>query len=234
GRRNSRDRRVWPDRRARDPAHRRRPRRRHRSGVVPAVYAPRVPARPQLHAQHRRRTSRDGAPSFGEPLEPLNLLNPLPALFLDRDGTIIEDVGYLDRPDRIDVFPWAVDAIRAINRSGLPVVVVTNQSGVARGAFPESAIAVIHRALDDRLRAGGSRVDAYYYCPHHPDGIVADYALSCDCRKPGRALVDRAARDLGLDPARSFVVGDKWLDIGLARAIGGRGVLVRTGAGKEE
>jgi D-glycero-D-manno-heptose 1,7-bisphosphate phosphatase len=157
-----------------------------------------------------------------------------PAVFLDRDGTMIEDVGYLDRMDRLDVFPWTVDAIRALNRAGLAVVVVTNQSGVARGYFTEAFVEQVHRELDRLLGAGGARVDAYYYCPHHPDGTVAPYSRQCDCRKPERGLIVRASRDLDLEPSRSFVVGDKWRDIGLARAAGARGVLVRTGSGAIE
>jgi D-glycero-D-manno-heptose 1,7-bisphosphate phosphatase len=154
-----------------------------------------------------------------------------PAVFLDRDGTMIEDVGYLDTLDRVTFFPWTVDAIRALNRAGLPVVVITNQSGIARGFLTEAFVEDTHRLISATLEAGRARVDAYYYCPHHPDGKVAAYARRCDCRKPARGLVDRAARDLGLDPARSFVVGDTWLDVGLAGAIGARGILVRTGAG---
>jgi len=157
-----------------------------------------------------------------------------PAVFLDRDGTLIEDVGYLDVIERLALFPWSVDSIRALNRAGLPVVIVTNQSGVARRYVTEAFVEATHRTLDRLLAAGGARVDAYYYCPHHPDGTVAEYRRHCDCRKPGRRLVDRAARDLGLDPERSFVVGDKWLDIGLARAVGARAILVRTGSGAVE
>ena len=157
-----------------------------------------------------------------------------PAVFLDRDGTLIEDVGYLDALSRIELFPWTVDALRALNRAGLALVVVTNQSGVARKYFPEGFIDEVHRALDVRLAAGGARIDAYYYCPHHPDGKLPEYARDCDCRKPRRGLVDRAAADLGLDPARSFVVGDKWGDVGLARAVAARALLVRTGTGATE
>jgi len=152
-----------------------------------------------------------------------------PAVFLDRDGTIIEDVGYLDAIERIAWFPWSVDAIRALNRAGLPVVVVTNQSGVARGLLSESLVQEAHRAIDARLALGSAHIDAYYYCPHHPDGSVAAYRLECDCRKPGGGLIARAARELGLNPAQSFVVGDAWSDIGAARAVGARGVLVRNG-----
>lgn len=154
-----------------------------------------------------------------------------PAVFLDRDGTLLEDVGYLKSLDEVSLFPWTVDTIRSLNRAGLPVVVITNQAGIARGMFDEAFVNGTHRYLSTLLEKGGAHIDAYYYCPHHPDGKVAPYARACECRKPGRALVDRAARDLGLDPARSFVVGDTWLDIGLGRAVGARSLLVRTGGG---
>jgi D-glycero-D-manno-heptose 1,7-bisphosphate phosphatase len=156
------------------------------------------------------------------------------AIFLDRDGTMIEDVGYLDRVARMSLLPWTVDAVRALNRAGLPIVMVTNQSGIARGFLTEPIVEEIHRELIAALAAGGATIDAYYHCPHHPNGVVAEFARACDCRKPARGLVDRAARDLGLDPSRSFVVGDKWVDVGLARAVGARGILVRTGYGAGE
>ena len=154
-----------------------------------------------------------------------------PAVFLDRDGTIIEDVGYLHRFDQIALYPWSVDAIRCLNRAGLAVVVITNQSGVARGMFTEAFVDETHRRLSARLEAGGARIDAYYHCPHHPAGKVAAYTRACDCRKPASGMIDRAVKDLALDPARSFVVGDTWLDIGAARAARARGILVRSGGG---
>jgi len=156
------------------------------------------------------------------------------AVFLDRDGTLIEDVGYLERVGRIAMYPWSIDAIRVLNRAGLRVVVTTNQAGVARGYFTEALVEEIHRDIDARVVAGGARIDAYYYCPHHPDGSVPAYSRSCDCRKPGRGLVDRAVRELGVDPARSFVVGDRRLDVQLASAVNARSVLVRTGYGVTE
>jgi D-glycero-D-manno-heptose 1,7-bisphosphate phosphatase len=157
-----------------------------------------------------------------------------PAVFLDRDGTLNEDVGYLRTVRDLRLFPWTVDAVRALNRAGLPVVVITNQSGIARGLLTEAIVHDVHGRLSSLLEAGGAHVDAYYYCPHHPEGSVAMYTRRCDCRKPGRGLVDRAADDLGVEPARSFVVGDTWRDVGAARAVGGRGVLVRTGYGADE
>ena len=94
------------------------------------------------------------------------------AVFLDRDGTMLEEGNYVDRLDRLVFFPYTVDAIRALNEANFAVVVVTNQSGVARGMYPESFVAEAHRFIDDRLRAGRARVDAYYYCPHHPEGTI--------------------------------------------------------------
>ena len=154
-----------------------------------------------------------------------------PAVFLDRDGTMIHDVGYLHRVEEIQFFPWTVDAIRALDAAGFTVVVTTNQAGVARGLFSEAQLGAIHDAMKCVLDAGRAPVRAYYYCPHHPNGKVAAFARVCDCRKPAAGMVTRAARDLGLDPSRSFVVGDTWLDVGLARSSGARAVLVRTGAG---
>ena len=156
------------------------------------------------------------------------------AVFLDRDGTIIEEVGYLDRPERVEFFPWTIDAIRVLNRAGLAVVLVSNQSGIARGFFTDAVVGHVHQRMSDMLAAGGARIDAYYYCPHHPDGSVPELAKVCDCRKPARGLVDRAVAEFGVDPAQSFVVGDRWLDIGLARTVGAKGVLVRTGYGDRE
>jgi D-glycero-D-manno-heptose 1,7-bisphosphate phosphatase len=156
------------------------------------------------------------------------------AVFVDRDGTLIDEVGYLDRVERVVLYPWTIDAVRALNRAGLRVVLVSNQSGVARGFFSETVVDEVHRHLADLLAAGGARIDAYYYCPHHPDGKVREYAVACECRKPKRGLVDRAVREFGVDPRQSFVVGDRWLDVQLAHEVGANGVLVRTGYGATE
>jgi D-glycero-D-manno-heptose 1,7-bisphosphate phosphatase len=156
------------------------------------------------------------------------------AVFLDRDGTLIDEVGYLDRPERVRLYPWSIAAIRALNRSGIRTVMVTNQSGIARGFFDEALVDRVHRHIAHLLEAGGAYLDAYYYCPHHPDGKVASYARACDCRKPGRGLIDRAVEEFGVDPRQSFTVGDRWLDVALAQLVGARGILVRTGYGALE
>lgn len=157
-----------------------------------------------------------------------------PAVFLDRDGTLIEEVGYLDRTERIELYPWTVDAVRLLNRAGLRVVVVTNQAGVARGIFEERFVGEAHRYLDERLAVAGARIDGYYYCPHHPDAPLEAYRRHCDCRKPRPGMVQRAADELQLDVQRSFVVGDRWSDVQIAHAVGAHGVLVKTGYGESE
>jgi D-glycero-D-manno-heptose 1,7-bisphosphate phosphatase len=155
-----------------------------------------------------------------------------PAVFLDRDGTIIEEAGYLDRLDRIALYPWSGAALRALQQAGYVLVVVTNQGGVARGYINEPFVREAHRELDAMLRAEGVAVAGYYYCPHDPAGTIQGYCHVCECRKPASGLVRTAASELGLDVARSFVVGDKWIDVELAQNVGARGVLVRTGYGR--
>lgn len=154
-----------------------------------------------------------------------------PALFFDRDGTLNQEVGYAGRPEDFHVFPWAAEAVRRVNQAGWAAVVVTNQAGVARGYYSEEAIGVLHGLLRDHLAAAGAHLDAIYYCPHHPRGEVAGYSGACECRKPAPGMLRQAERELGLDLARSWVIGDRDLDVGLARAVGARAVLVRTGYG---
>lgn len=154
-----------------------------------------------------------------------------PAVFLDRDGTLIEERGYLDRLDLIALLPGSAEAIRLLKQGGFAVVLVTNQAGVARGRFDEAFVQEAHRFLQARLGELGAPLDGYYYCPHHPAGVVASYRQACRCRKPAPGMVEQAVQDLDLDVARSFVVGDKWLDVELAAQAGARGLLVRTGYG---
>lgn len=154
------------------------------------------------------------------------------AAFLDRDGTLIEEAGYLDRLERLAFYPYSIDAVRLLNQAGLAVVVTTNQSGVARGLVEESFVREAHDHIAGRLGAGGAHVDGYYYCPHHPQGVVEQYRMDCECRKPAPGMLRRAARDLDLDLARSYVVGDRWHDLQAGSSDGARGVLVRTGYGR--
>ncbi len=157
-----------------------------------------------------------------------------PAVFLDRDGTLLEEAGYLDRLERLVFFPYSVDAVRLLNRAGFAVVIVTNQAGVARGIFKEAFVADAHRHIAERLALGGGRIDAFYYCPHHPEAVVASLRRECDCRKPRPGMFLRAAEELTLDLSRSFVVGDRWHDLAAGQRVGARGILVRTGYGRTE
>ena len=157
-----------------------------------------------------------------------------PAVFLDRDGTLNVDAGYLDRKERLILFPWSFEAVRLLRRAGYAVVVVTNQSGVARGMIEESFVEEVHRIIQSQLSAVGEELDGHYYCPHEPSASIEAFRVDCDCRKPKPGMVTRAARDLGLDVERSVVVGDKWSDIRLAKQTGARGVLVRTGYGRSQ
>jgi D-glycero-D-manno-heptose 1,7-bisphosphate phosphatase len=156
-----------------------------------------------------------------------------PAVFLDRDGTVIHERGYLHRLDLIEPFSYTADALTMLARAGYALVIVSNQAGVARGYFDEAFVQEAHRHLAGLLARDGIVMDGYYYCPHHPDGIVEPYRRACRCRKPGPGMVERAAAELKLDVSRSFVIGDKWLDVELAQNAGARGVLVRTGYGAD-
>lgn len=156
-----------------------------------------------------------------------------PAVFLDRDGTLIEERGYLDRLDLLELFPWSVDAVRLLNRAGFATVVVTNQSAIARGIFDEAFLQSVHDAIDAHL-APHAQIDRYYFCPHLHDATVERYRQQCQCRKPGPGMIARACREMDLDPERSVMVGDRWLDVACGRAAGTRTVLVRTGHGAHE
>ncbi len=156
------------------------------------------------------------------------------AVFMDRDGTLAHEVGYVNHVSRFRLFPWAVDSVRLLNRAGLLAVVVTNQAGVARGYFPESLIAEVHALMSAAMEAGGARLDGIYYCPHHPTAGEAPYRQDCDCRKPRPGLLRRAATELGIDLGRSWVVGDRDADVALARSVGARAALVKTGYGRGE
>jgi D-glycero-D-manno-heptose 1,7-bisphosphate phosphatase len=157
-----------------------------------------------------------------------------PAVFLDRDGTMVEDVGYLDRLERLVFFPYTIDAIRLLNRGGFKVVVVTSQAGIANGIVTEKFVREAHDFIGQKVAEAGGRIDAFYYCPHLPTAAVPEYRTECDCRKPKPGMILSAARDLSLDPARSFTVGDRWRDIEMGQVAGTQGILVETGYGKTE
>jgi D-glycero-D-manno-heptose 1,7-bisphosphate phosphatase len=155
-----------------------------------------------------------------------------PAVFLDRDGTMIEERGYLTPSSQLVVYPWTTDAIRLLKRAGFAVVVVTNQGGIARGLYTCAFVEATHRRLGERFAAAGAMVDAWQYCPHHTEATIDAFRGPCRCRKPGPGMIEDAALGLGLDLARSWVIGDHWRDVQLAHATGGRGVLVRSGHGR--
>jgi D-glycero-D-manno-heptose 1,7-bisphosphate phosphatase len=151
--------------------------------------------------------------------------SPLRAVFLDRDGTIAEEVGYANHISRFQIYPFAPAAIRRLNEAQIPVIVVTNQSGVSRGYFPETLVEQIHKKMICELASAGAHVDGIYYCPHQR-------ADACECRKPLPGMLERAARDHNLKLQGSVVVGDRYSDVALAHAIGARSFFVLTGYGR--
>ncbi len=152
-------------------------------------------------------------------------------VYLDRDGTLIEHHPYLSDPALVALVDGAGEAVARLNRAMVAVVLVTNQSGLARGLVTDGQLAAIHARLVSLLAAHGARLDALYHCPHLPDGAVARYRRSCRCRKPAPGMVERAVRDLELRGLPAWVVGDDERDVGLAAAAGATSILVRTGHG---
>ncbi len=155
------------------------------------------------------------------------------AVFLDRDGTINVELEFLHRPEEFIFIPGAPQAIKLLNDAGFLVIVVTNQSGIARGYYDEAAVHRLHRHVDAELACFGARVDAYYFCPHHPEYGIGDYGMECECRKPKPGMLFRAAADLSLDLPASFMIGDKLLDVQAGLSAGCHSLLVRTGYGTD-
>jgi len=155
-----------------------------------------------------------------------------PAVFLDRDGTINEQMGYINHISRFKMLPGAADAIGRLNRLGIQVIVVSNQSGLARGYFPESLLTEVHELMIELLAREGAHVDGIYVCPHHPEAKEEKYRVTCDCRKPKTGLFVRAASEHDIDLQRSFVIGDRWSDLKAAAACKATGILVLTGYGR--
>jgi D-glycero-D-manno-heptose 1,7-bisphosphate phosphatase len=145
---------------------------------------------------------------------------PRPAAFLDRDGVLNVDHGYAHRLDQLDWIKGAPEAVRLLNEAGYVVIVVSNQSGVARGLYDEAAVEAFHDA----------HIDAFYYCPHHPDGTVAPFNIDCDCRKPATGMLEQAARDWPIDRNRSFLIGDRDGDMAAAAAFNIKGLRFDAGA----
>jgi D-glycero-D-manno-heptose 1,7-bisphosphate phosphatase len=156
------------------------------------------------------------------------------AVFIDRDGTINEEVGYLNHIDNLKLIRNSSDAIHLLNKHGVKSVVITNQAGVAKGYFPEELVNAIHERLEDLLSESHAYLDGIYYCPHHPEAGDERYRKNCNCRKPNPGMIELAADELNIDIKKSYMVGDKVSDIFLAHNVGAKGVLVLTGYGKRE
>lgn len=154
-----------------------------------------------------------------------------PAVFLDRDGTINEQMGYINHPSRFVLLPGVIEAVKLLNEKGFLAIVVSNQSGVARGYFPSSLVDEVHRQMKRSLDLQGARIDGIFFCPHHPEGPLESYRLDCDCRKPRTGLIDQACKSFDIDMRGSYVVGDRVTDLELARRANLPGILVKTGYG---
>jgi D-glycero-D-manno-heptose 1,7-bisphosphate phosphatase len=147
-----------------------------------------------------------------------------PAAFLDRDGVLNYDRGYTHRADDLVMIPGAATAVRLLNEAGYYVFVVTNQGGVARGLYSEAAIKQVHGHMQDILMKEGAHIDAFYYCPHHPEGEVKEFAIACRCRKPEPGMLEQAAREWPIERGRSFLIGDRDHDVAAAAAVHIRGI----------
>ena len=156
------------------------------------------------------------------------------AIFMDRDGTISDEVGYVNHPSRFRLYPYSASAIRKINESGWLAIVVTNQAGVARGYFSENLITQVHQKMKNEVEAENARLDAIYYCAHHPTVGEPPYRAICDCRKPKPGLIQRAATELDIDLDQSWMIGDRYSDIELARNAGVQSAFVLSGYGRGE
>jgi len=156
------------------------------------------------------------------------------AVFLDRDGTIIREVNYLSRLDEIELLPSTAAAVTKLNQHRIPVILVTNQSGVARGKFTETFVRECHSYLQELLQKENARIDDFFYCPHHPDTGNPPYRKTCSCRKPAPGMLLAAAEKHHLNLKQSYVVGDKLIDIELGLKAGAKAILVETGYGLKE
>jgi len=156
------------------------------------------------------------------------------AVFVDRDGTISEEVGYVNHPSRFRLYPYSAEAIKMLNDNGWLAILITNQAGVARGYFTEDMIHTIHDQLNVALQSNEARLDAIYYCAHHPTVGEPPYRFDCDCRKPKPGLIRRATSDFGIDLEQSWMIGDRYSDVELARNSGLKSAFVLSGYGRGE
>jgi len=153
--------------------------------------------------------------------------------FLDRDGVLIEEVGYLSKPSEVKLIDGAATALKVLNDLNIKIIVITNQAGVAKGYFQETVISKIHKKIDELLAQHKLKIEKYYYCPHHPNGIIPKYSIKCECRKPNPGMILQAINDFSIDIEKSFFIGDKLSDIEAANHANIRAVLVKTGHGQE-
>lgn len=155
------------------------------------------------------------------------------ACFLDRDGVLIKEVNYLSKPEQISFYSDTFSALRLLQKNGYKIFIITNQSGIARGYFPESTVKLIHNEINKQLQEHGLTINGYYYCPHYPESNVKKYSKDCNCRKPKPGLILKAAKEHSIDLTKSFFIGDKPSDLYAAKNAGCFSILVETGYGKE-
>ena len=163
-------------------------------------------------------------------MENNNAKGKIPAVFFDRDGTLNVDTGYLHEIDKLQWMPEAREAVKYVNDKGYLAIVITNQSGVARGMFGEDAVKALHAHMNEELGSIGAHVDAFYYCPHHPEAAVPEYRQDCSCRKPKSGLIEQACRDFSIDLEHSLMVGDSPRDVECGAGAGVRGALYEGGS----
>lgn len=157
------------------------------------------------------------------------------ACFLDRDGVLITDMDYLKDPEKVELIPRAAEALKMLKKAGYMIIVISNQSGVARGMFEESDVIAVNRKINELLSKDGIPIDDFYYCPHHFEGNVAEYSFECECRKPSPGMILQATEDHDIDLSKSFMIGDKVSDFHAANNAGCHlGILVRTGHGESQ